>query len=242
MSWHGEVAHGQTVPEMALEQVNSDLRVESIAVTAVNTIPVRITDPAAIVVGPTGETLSVAISAPVNPPEALAPNQQAPLISQASNETEPSDADEDSGLLRITVTGESAGSDYFVPNSGTGTRTDTPLLDIPASVQVIPQEVLEDQQVIRLDDALRNVSGVVPDNTEGAGLQFGLRGFAGASILRDGLSLSGSNTNRGIIAVPELANIEQIEVLKGPASILYGEIQPGGVINLVTERPTEEPL
>ena len=242
VSWHGEVAHGQTVPEMALEQVNSDLRVESIAVTAVNTIPVRITDPAAIVVGPTGETLSVAISAPVNPPEALAPNQQAPLISQASNETEPSDADEDSGLLRITVTGESAGSDYFVPNSGTGTRTDTPLLDIPASVQVIPQEVLEDQQVIRLDDALRNVSGVVPDNTEGAGLQFGLRGFAGASILRDGLSLSGSNTNRGIIAVPELANIEQIEVLKGPASILYGEIQPGGVINLVTERPTEEPL
>ena len=161
----------------------------------------------------------------------------------SSNETDPSDESEtDSDALRITVTGESAGSDYFVPNSGTGTRTDTPLLDIPTSVQVIPQEVLEDQQIIRLDDALRNVSRVVADNTEGSGLQFGLRGFAGASILRDGLSLSGSNTNRGIIAAPELANIEQVEVLKGPASILYGEIQPGGVINLVTERPTAEPL
>ncbi|MEM6592758.1 MAG: TonB-dependent siderophore receptor, partial [Cyanobacteria bacterium P01_C01_bin.73] len=173
-----------------------------------------------------------------------------PLLSQAPDEAEPpasTEADDeaeetDEDTLRINVTGEPAGSGYFVPNAGTGTRTDTPLLDIPAAVQVIPQEVLEDQQIIRLDDALRNVSGVVGDSTEGSGLQFGLRGFFGTSILRDGLSLSGSNTNRGIIAVPELANIEQIEVLKGPASILYGEIQPGGVINLVTERPTEEPL
>ncbi|MEO0985314.1 MAG: TonB-dependent siderophore receptor [Cyanobacteria bacterium J06639_14] len=253
-TWQADITNAQLASGAMFEQVNPIAGIELITVTALdaNSIRVRVTGqdaPPTVAVTGTGEgALSLAIAAPQDSPATAAasePSQNEPLISQASEDAEPADASATDGnpdALRITVTGESAGSDYFVPNTGTGTRTDTPLLDIPASVQVIPQEVLEDQQVIRLDDALRNVSGVVADNTEGAGLQFGLRGFAGASILRDGLSLSGSNTNRGIIAVPELANIEQIEVLKGPASILYGEIQPGGVINLVTERPTADPL
>ena len=146
--------------------------------------------------------------------------------------------------LRIVVTGDAAGSDYFVPEASTATRTNTPLLDVPQSIQVIPQQVLEDQQVTELDEALRNVSGVVADSSEGAGFQVALRGFVGARVLRDGFSLSASDalSNTGLLTLPETANIEQIEVLKGPASILYGEVQPGGVINLVTERPTDEPL
>ncbi|MEM7061898.1 MAG: AMIN domain-containing protein [Cyanobacteria bacterium P01_B01_bin.77] len=63
--------------------------------------------------------------------------------------------------LRLVVTGEE-GSEYFEPNATTATRTDIPLRDVPQSIQVIPREVLEDQQVIRLEDALRNVSGVTP--------------------------------------------------------------------------------
>ncbi|MEM1243031.1 MAG: TonB-dependent siderophore receptor, partial [Cyanobacteria bacterium P01_H01_bin.26] len=108
--------------------------------------------------------------------------------------------------------------------------------------QVIPERVLDDQQVRDLDEALENVSGVVADNSEGAGVEFGLRGFQGARLLRNGFNIAGGDPLSSILALPEVANLEQIEVLKGPASILYGEIQPGGVINLVTKRPTAEPM
>ncbi len=155
----------------------------------------------------------------------------------ADAQTEGADA------LRINVTGEND-SDYFEPNAGAATRTDTPIIETPASVQVIPREILDDQQVIQLDEALRNVSGVVVDSTEGSGFQYSIRGFQGARVLRDGFSVSGSDavSNNGFLTLPEVASLERIEVLKGPASILYGEIQPGGVINLVTKRPTAEPL
>ncbi|NEZ62036.1 TonB-dependent siderophore receptor [Leptolyngbyaceae cyanobacterium CCMR0082] len=144
--------------------------------------------------------------------------------------------------LRLVVTGETAGSDYFAPRANTATRTDTPLLDIPQAVQVIPGQVLDDRQVSDLDEALENVSGVVADNSEGAGVEFSLRGFQGARVLRNGFNLAGGDSLSSILTLPEVANLEQIEVLKGPSSILYGEIQPGGVINLVTKRPTAEPL
>lgn len=145
--------------------------------------------------------------------------------------------------LRLVVTSETLGSDYFIPSANTATRTDTRLLDIPQAVQVIPEQVLDDRQVTDLDEALQTVSGVVADNSEGAGSQFSLRGFEGARILRDGFSLAGGDSlsNTSILTLPEVANLERIEVLKGPASLLYGEIQPGGVINLVTKRPTVDP-
>ncbi|NEQ88286.1 MAG: TonB-dependent receptor plug domain-containing protein, partial [Moorea sp. SIO2I5] len=130
------------------------------------------------------------------------------------------------------------GERYLVPNATTGTRTDTPLRDTPQSIQVIPREVFEDQQVIRLNDALRNVSGVVAGSNDPRGGQFIVRGFEMSSILRDGFRTTVPN-NGGF---PELANIEQIEVLKGPTSILFGSLEPGGVINLVSERPLSEPF
>lgn len=140
--------------------------------------------------------------------------------------------------LRIVVTGEE-GSRYVVPNATTGTRTDTPLRDIPQSIQVIPREVLEDQQVIRLEDALRNVSGVTPSGGDPRGPRFNLRGFNDATILRDGFRLSGTNSN---LVPQDLSNIEQIEVLKGPAAIVFGAVEPGGAINLVTKQPLSEPF
>ncbi|NEQ30133.1 MAG: TonB-dependent receptor plug domain-containing protein [Leptolyngbya sp. SIO4C5] len=140
----------------------------------------------------------------------------------------------DDETIQIGVTGEQAG--YAVDSATTGTRTDTPLLDIPQSIQVIPQEVLEDQQVIRLNDALRNVSGVVAGSQDPRGGQFIVRGFDFSSILRDGFRTVGNG------GFPELANIERIEVLKGPASILFGSLEPGGVINLVSEQPLSEPF
>ncbi|MEO1349769.1 MAG: TonB-dependent siderophore receptor [Cyanobacteria bacterium J06635_15] len=141
--------------------------------------------------------------------------------------------------IQITVTGEQDDDDYLVPNASTATRTDTSILDTPASIQVIPQQVLEDQQVIRLEDALSNLSGVTFAGTfAGLDVDFNIRGFDDAPIFRDGFRQFGFGND----GIPELANLERIEVLRGPASILYGEVQPGGVINLVTKQPLAEPF
>ena len=153
---------------------------------------------------------------------------QAPA-SEANVETE------EDGTIRILVTGEEAEEGYRVPNTTTGTRTDTPILDVPQAVQVIPREVLEDQAATDLQDALRNVSGVSQGNTSGnVEDEFAIRGFSRVTILQDGFrSIEGN--------LRETANLERIEVLQGPASVLYGSGQPGGVINLVTKQPLPEP-
>ncbi|MBE7384641.1 MAG: TonB-dependent receptor [Leptolyngbya sp. SIO1E4] len=144
----------------------------------------------------------------------------------------------DDEALRVVVEGEE-GNRYVEPNATTATRTDTPLRDIPQSIQVIPQEVLEDQQVLRLNDALRNVSGVVTSINSPRSQGFLVRGFNNASILRDGFRIIfGSNGNLGSA---ELSNLERIEVLKGPTSILSGVVEPGGAINLVSKQPLSEP-
>ena len=144
---------------------------------------------------------------------------------------------EPDGEIEVIATGEGEDSDYVVTEATSATRTDTPILDTPQSVQVIPQQVLEDQQVIRLDEALRNVSGVTFGGSNlGRSLEFSIRGFDAAPIIRNGFRQFGGDV------VPETANLERIEVLKGPASVLFGEIEPGGLINLVTKKPTAEPF
>jgi iron complex outermembrane recepter protein len=143
----------------------------------------------------------------------------------------PGKADEDQ---EVVVTNQRPG--YRAPNATTGTKTDTPLRDIPGSIQVIPRQVLQDQGVTTLSDALRNTSGVVPqrefsNNTDS---RFTIRGFANESAnLRNGFRLVN----------PQIApsNIERIETLKGPVSVLYGQFEPGGVINFVTRQPQPNP-
>lgn len=136
--------------------------------------------------------------------------------------------------LEVLVTAE-AEEGYQVDNATTGTRTDTPLRDVPQSIQVVPQQVLEEQQVIRLNEALRNVSGVRADDSfAGTRDRINIRGFLQDVFLRDGFRESQSSLR-------ETANLERIEVLKGPASVLYGNLEPGGVVNLVTKKPLSEP-
>ncbi|MEH2071693.1 MAG: TonB-dependent siderophore receptor [Nostoc sp.] len=142
--------------------------------------------------------------------------------------------------IELVVTGEQDG--YRVPNISVGTRTDTPLRDIPQSIQVVPQEVLRDQNVTNINEALRNVSGVTVNSPPETLLEFGftIRGFettgrSGGSFLRNGLREGGD-------ILQEIPNIERIEVLKGPASVLYGNGSPGGTINLVTKQPLRDPF
>ncbi|MGD1937825.1 MAG: TonB-dependent siderophore receptor [Cyanophyceae cyanobacterium] len=143
----------------------------------------------------------------------------------------------DDDAILLEVTGDAQG-DYAVPNASTATRTDTPLRDTPQSIQVVPQQVWEDQGVTGLNDALRNVSGVFQTSNDPRGQTFAARGFNGAPVLRDGFRIL---NNTGNIGFAELSNIERIEVLKGPASILVGAVEPGGAINLVSERPLATP-
>ncbi|MEH2275552.1 MAG: TonB-dependent siderophore receptor [Nostoc sp.] len=133
--------------------------------------------------------------------------------------------------IELVVTGEQDG--YTVPEASTATRTDTPLRDIPQSIQVVPQQVIKDQGITRINDAVRNVSGTSfttgYGNSENA---VNIRGFNGNS-LKDGFTTTSIFTNA--------TNIEQVEVLKGPASVLYGQVEPGGVINYVTKKPLSNP-
>ncbi|PZD72626.1 Ferrichrome-iron receptor [Acaryochloris thomasi RCC1774] len=152
----------------------------------------------------------------------------------APAEPEPGDQEE----LEITVTAEKALEGFFIPEASTATRTDTPLRDTPQSVQVLPRELLDSQQVVRLDEALQNLSGVVSGGRDlGRQSVFSIRGFQGVPILRNGIRQFGAGGT-----FPETANLEKVEVLRGPSSILFGDVAPGGLINIVTKQPTEEPF
>lgn len=149
-----------------------------------------------------------------------------PGIAQAGETSEP---------LRITVTGDED-EGYAPSDASTATRTSTPLRDIPRSIQVVPQQVFEDQAGNRIDDATRNVSSVVQSGGfAGTADQLSIRGFSTFEVFRDGFRDPAAG---GIF---ETSNIERFEVLKGPASVLYGNAEPGGIINLVTEQPLSFP-
>jgi iron complex outermembrane receptor protein len=135
----------------------------------------------------------------------------------------------------IVVTGERQ-QGYRVPNASTGSRTDTPIRDLPFSVQVVPLELLQDRQVQRVNEALRTIAGVTPgQSSQSAFEEYIIRGFsgnfAGGNILRNGLR---DDSNISGIALP---NIEQIEVLKGPAGALFGQGSSGGTVNELAAVP-----
>lgn len=132
--------------------------------------------------------------------------------------------------VQVTAQRES----YSVSHAQTATKTDTPLMDTPMSVKVVPQQVMLDQQVVRIDQALRNVSGVI-SGAEGD-QQFNVRGFDQFNFYRDGYPFQ-SQWFHG----EDLTNIDRVEVLKGPGSILYGRSEPAGIINFVTKQPLDTP-
>lgn len=143
--------------------------------------------------------------------------------------------------VEITVTAEEE-EGYNPSNASTATRTDTPLRDIPQSIQVIPRQVLEDQQVTQLREATRNISGVIEGSNFGnGGDAFLIRGFQSNNILLDGIELGSSNLGLNS-SFREPANIERVEVLKGPASVLFGTLEPGGIVNINTKKPLDSPF
>ncbi|NMF64795.1 TonB-dependent siderophore receptor [Brasilonema octagenarum] len=142
--------------------------------------------------------------------------------------------------IELVVTGEQDG--YKVPNATTATKTDTPILYIPQSIQVIPATVLKDQLITRPREAVQNVSGVTPGSAGsqtavGATLIF--RGFA-ENAITSSTFVNGFRKYFGNRA-SDTANVEQLEILKGPASVLYGQGEPGGILNITTKQPLSTP-
>ncbi|MEM6734614.1 MAG: TonB-dependent receptor [Bacteroidota bacterium] len=113
------------------------------------------------------------------------------------------------------------------------TRLNAPLEQTPLSVNIISRELLNQQQAISLEDALRNVSGVSKFGSYGLSDNINVRGFD--------IGLSGGlenyRVNGVMLRAPYSDYVEEVQVLKGPASILYGDVEPGGIINYVTKKP-----
>jgi iron complex outermembrane recepter protein len=129
---------------------------------------------------------------------------------------------------------------YVATRSGTATKTDTPLIETPAAVSVITQDQIKAQAAQSIAQAVRYTPGTRGEVT-GADARTDnvyIRGFLADQYL-DSLRL----LNFGIFAYPlvEPFNLERVEVLHGPASILFGQSSPGGVVDMVSKRPTEVP-
>jgi len=137
----------------------------------------------------------------------------------------------------IIVTGT---RDSYAADEASITRTPVPLIEVPQSIQVITSELIKDQELVTLDEALRNVSGVVPSlPSEIVLVNPIVRGFE-AEIFTDGLIGYGDTA---VIDPGSLWNVERIEVAKGPTSTLFGGgigSPVGGLINLVSKTANGE--
>jgi len=114
-------------------------------------------------------------------------------------------------------------------------RLDAPLEDSPQSVSVIPEQVIEDQRPKKMFDLILNNASAQPGDNFFS--RYLVRGFA-AGQSTDGVDQPLFNNN---IRFNETVNVARVEILKGPSSILYGSLQPGGTINRVTKKPLGEP-
>ncbi len=133
----------------------------------------------------------------------------------------------------VTSTREEAS--YKPAESKTALKIDAPLRDVPQSINVVPQSVLRDQGADSLEDALKNVPGIGLSNGDGQRDQVTIRGFnAIGDQYIDGI-------RDDALYYRDMSNIERVEVIKGPAAVLYGRGSSGGLINSVTKKPTFVP-
>lgn len=145
------------------------------------------------------------------------------ITSGAIAQATPDDQEED-----ITVTGDRK------RRPSTASKTDTPLRDIPASVQVIPQEIIKNTGSTNLDAIIRSAPSVQQSSQSNYGFAntYIIRGLT-QSFLRDGVP-DGLTVN-GYFRT--LTDVESVEILKGPGSSLFGSLSPGGTINLISKKP-----
>ena len=150
-------------------------------------------------------------------------------------------AQSDQTLPEVQVRGEAERADgpvtgYRARRSATATKTDTPLNEVPASISVVPSSVMRDQAMQGMGDVFRYVPGVLMHQGEGNRDQIVIRGTSTtADFYVDGVRDDAQ-------VFRDLYNLERVEILKGPAGMIFGRGGAGGVVNRVTKKPTLDPL
>ena len=153
------------------------------------------------------------------------------LLQMAHAQTTGTDS---SALPPVTVTADGnrdLGSGYKPSTTVSATKTEAPLRDVPQTVNVVTAQVMQDQHATSVQDALKNVPGVSFSSGDGQRDQVSIRGFSAiADQFVDGI-------RDDALYFRDLSNVDRIEVIKGPAAVLYGRGSSGGLINRVTKKP-----
>ena len=131
-------------------------------------------------------------------------------------------------MQEVEIVGRRAET-YKVNYSFTATKVATPINEIPQSISVVSKEILKDQQAYRLGEVVKNVAGV---NQFSHYNDFTMRGFRGGARLINGL-----RSEMNFFSMPITPNLERVEIIKGPASALFADANPGGTINMITKKP-----
>jgi len=203
------------IPNAAIaEEFSQANPIEGIALVSVTSLP--------------GDRVRVAITGTDAPPVAEVRSEAQGLVLAVTVGEAGTAADEDA--IQVVVTGEQD-EGYNPSSASTATRTDTPLRDIPQSITVVPREVLDDRNVQNLTQAIETVAGAIDngllyDAPAGARIIRGFEGFDQAGNFRNGLR------DVDYFGLTSIEAIERVEVLRGPASVLFGALEPGGVINV----------
>lgn len=127
--------------------------------------------------------------------------------------------------------------------SATGaTKTDTLIKDLPQAVRVLTSDLLKDVGVTSLAGALDLASGIVrQSNLGGLWDSYAMRGFTGDPNFGSDYMVNGFSFSRGYNGLRDSSSTNSVEVLKGPASALYGPGEPGGTVNITTKKPRFDP-
>lgn len=157
------------------------------------------------------------------------------LAAAATAQAALAQATDEKQLRAVEVQGtRDAGSLQLGQPGGTGSRLGLTLRETPASVEILSQEVIQQRGARTFSEALRGAAGLTGGGPPSSPTTLQTRGFSALTYLYDGTRSSGAGT---VNRVQDTWNYERIEILKGPASVLYGEGAIGGVINFITKRP-----
>ncbi|WP_281336341.1 TonB-dependent siderophore receptor [Flavobacterium eburneipallidum] len=131
-------------------------------------------------------------------------------------------------LKEVTVTGNKH------PKPVSAIRSGLKPMDVPQSIQVIGSEIIEQQQAIRLSEVIKNANGIYVSSARGGAQEsFFSRGY---DMSANNMFKNGFRYNSG--SIPEVSGLEKVEFLKGGAALLFGNVAPGGILNLVTKTPS----
>ena len=134
-------------------------------------------------------------------------------------------------LPAVTVTAAKDGNDYVAPTSGSATKTEMALRDVPQTINVVPAAVIRDQHALSIQDVMKNIPGVGLSTGDGQRDQVFIRGFTAiGDQFVDGF-------RDDALYFRDLSNVERLEVIKGPAAVLYGRGSSGGLVNRITKKP-----